>query len=80
MNVVILADGAEMYLVERAAAGSKAMAPIGEQPILWHLLQYSRHYGCTEQIVALGHRADSIQAYFAADGFTTVQTGVELDG
>ena len=75
MKVAILAGGMGTRLVEETRSKSKAMVPIGEQPILWHLLQYYRCYGFTEQIVALGYRADSIQAYFAGDGFTRVETG-----
>jgi len=75
MKAAILAGGMGTRLVEETNSKSKAMVPIGDQPILWHLLQYYRHYGFNEQIVALGYRADSIQEYFSAGDFEGTKTG-----
>lgn len=69
MKAAILAGGMGTRLVEETRSKSKAMVPIGDKPILWHLLQYYRHAGFTELVVALGYRADSIRAYFAAGGY-----------
>jgi glucose-1-phosphate cytidylyltransferase len=70
MKIAILAGGQGTRLVEETRSKSKALVEIGDRPILWHLLQYYRHFGFDEFVVALGYRADSIQAYFAAaNGF-----------
>jgi glucose-1-phosphate cytidylyltransferase len=65
MKVAILAGGQGTRLAEETRVKSKAMVRIGEQPILWHLLKYYEHFGYHEYVVALGHHADSIRAYFA---------------
>jgi glucose-1-phosphate cytidylyltransferase len=38
--------------------------PIGSRPILWHLMKYYAHYGHTDFILCLGHRADAIKKFF----------------
>ena len=40
------------------------MVAIGDQPILWHLLKYYEHFGFRQFVIALGHHADTIRAYF----------------
>ena len=32
-------------------------------------MQYYNHYGCREFVVALGYKAETIQAYFAESGW-----------
>jgi glucose-1-phosphate cytidylyltransferase len=40
------------------------MVPIGQRPILWHLMKYYAHYGHREFILCLGYRGDLIKQYF----------------
>jgi glucose-1-phosphate cytidylyltransferase len=40
------------------------MLAIGYRPILWHVMKYYAHFGHTEFILCLGHRADAIKNYF----------------
>lgn len=68
MKVAVLAGGQGTRLVEETRSKSKALVQIGDRPILWHLLRYYEHFGYHEFVVALGYRADSIQAWFAAAG------------
>src|SRR5437762_980201 len=42
----------------------KPMVPIGYRPILWHVMKYYAHFGHTDFILCLGHRADVIKKYF----------------
>ena len=53
----------------------KPMVPIGDKPILWHLMNFYASYGHNEFIVALGYKADVIKKflnYAALDSdFTT---------
>jgi len=64
MKVAILAGGKGTRLAEETRVKAKAMVPIGEQPILWHLLKYYAHFGFKEFVIALGYQADTIRAYF----------------
>ena len=40
------------------------MVPIGDRPILWHLMRYYAHYGHKDFILCLGYRRDVIKDYF----------------
>jgi glucose-1-phosphate cytidylyltransferase len=42
----------------------KPMVPIGERPILWHVMKYYAHYGHTDFILCLGYKAEVIKEYF----------------
>ncbi len=40
------------------------MVPIGNRPILWHVMKYYAHYGHKDFILCLGHKAEVIKEYF----------------
>ena len=42
----------------------KPMVPIGDRPILWHLMKYYAYFGHTDFVLALGYRSDAIKEYF----------------
>ncbi len=42
----------------------KPMVPIGNRPILWHVMKYYAQYGHTDFILALGHKATAIKDFF----------------
>ena len=42
----------------------KPMLPIGERPILWHIMKIFAAGGCTEFVLALGWLGDEIKRYF----------------
>ena len=42
----------------------KPLIPVGDQPILLHLMKYYAHYGHTDFILCLGYRRDAIKEYF----------------
>lgn len=64
MKVVILAGGFGTRLAEQTEVRPKPMVYIGEQPILWHILQLYAHYGFNEFIIALGYKGETIKRYF----------------
>jgi glucose-1-phosphate cytidylyltransferase len=64
MMVAILAGGQGTRLAEETRVKAKAMVPIGEQPILWHLLKYYEHFGFNQFVIAVGYQADTIRQYF----------------
>lgn len=65
MKVAILAGGRGSRLPEADQEKSKAMVPIGDKPILWHLMKYYAQYGLRNFVVALGYHGASIRNYFA---------------
>jgi len=64
MKVVIFCGGLGMRLREVGDDIPKPMVPIGNRPILWHLMKYYAHYGYTDFILCLGYRADAIKKFF----------------
>jgi len=64
MKVVIFCGGLGMRLREAGDDLPKPMVPIGNRPILWHLMKYYAHYGHTDFILCLGYRADAIKKFF----------------
>jgi glucose-1-phosphate cytidylyltransferase len=74
MKVAILAGGMGSRMSENGQAKSKALAEIGENPILWHLIKYYQHYGFTESVIALGYMAGAIQSYFENAGYQRLPT------
>jgi glucose-1-phosphate cytidylyltransferase len=64
MKVVIFCGGLGMRLRDIGDDIPKPMVPIGNRPILWHLMKYYAHYGHTDFILCLGYRADAIKKFF----------------
>ncbi|MGI9433475.1 MAG: sugar phosphate nucleotidyltransferase [Geminicoccaceae bacterium] len=70
MKIAILAGGRGSRLAEETDVKSKAMVPIGDEPVLWHIMRYYAHFGFKDFVVALGYKAESIEAYFEETGET----------
>lgn len=64
MKVVLFCGGQGLRLREYSENTPKPMVPIGYRPIIWHLMKYYAHYGHTDFILCLGHKADVIKQYF----------------
>lgn len=64
MKVVILCGGKGTRLREETEYRPKPMVPIGERPILWHIMKIYAHYGFREFILCLGYKGDMIKDYF----------------
>jgi len=64
MKVVILCGGFGTRLREETEFRPKPMVPIGEQPILWHIMKIYAHYGYKEFILCLGYKGEIIKDYF----------------
>ncbi len=64
MKVVILCGGRGTRLREETEFRPKPMVPIGNQPILWHIMKYYAHFGHKEFILCLGYKGDMIKDYF----------------
>ncbi|MDB5058000.1 MAG: Nucleoside-diphosphate-sugar pyrophosphorylase family protein [Chloroflexi bacterium] len=64
MKVVLFCGGLGMRLREYSETIPKPMVPIGNHPILWHVMKYYAHYGYTDFILCLGYKAHVIKEYF----------------
>ena len=63
MKVVIFCGGLGTRR-EETEFRPKPMVPIGDRPILWHILRCYAHYGYTGSILCLGYKGETIKEYF----------------
>jgi glucose-1-phosphate cytidylyltransferase len=64
MKVVLFCGGYGMRMRDGASDLPKPMTPLGERPLLWHVMRYYAHFGHTEFILCLGFGARHIKDYF----------------
>jgi glucose-1-phosphate cytidylyltransferase len=64
MKTVILCGGRGTRLDEMGTAVPKALVPIGDKPVIWHLLQIFTHHGFDDFVLCLGYLSDKIKDYF----------------
>lgn len=77
MKVAILAGGMGSRLSEETELVPKPMLPIGDRPILWHILKHFDHFGHREFCLALGYKSEYIKRYFV--DYQTLGRSVSLD-
>jgi histidinol-phosphate phosphatase family protein len=63
-QAVILAGGLGTRLRDRLGDLPKPMIPIGDRPLLEHLVELCRRHGLGDLLLFVHHRADRIQEYF----------------
>ena len=64
MKVVILCGGKGTRLREETEYRPKPMVPIGNRPILWHIMKIYAAHGHKDFILCLGYKGDIIKDYF----------------
>ncbi len=64
MKVVILCGGRGTRLREETEFRPKPMVPVGNRPMLWHIMKYYAHFGHNEFILCLGYKGEMIKDYF----------------
>lgn len=64
MKVVLFCGGLGLRMREAGEHLPKPMVPVGTRPILWHVMKYFAHFGHTDFILCLGHKAEVIKSYF----------------
>ncbi len=64
MKVVLFCGGLGMRIREANEGVPKPMVPVGDRPILWHIMKYYAHFGHKDFILCLGHRGEVIKNYF----------------
>lgn len=64
MKVVILCGGKGTRLREETEYRPKPMVPIGNRPILWHIMKTYAAHGHTDFVLCLGYKGEVIKEWF----------------
>jgi glucose-1-phosphate cytidylyltransferase len=64
MKVVILCGGKGTRLREETEYRPKPMVPIGDRPILWHIMKIYAAHGFKDFVLCLGYKGEMIKDYF----------------
>jgi glucose-1-phosphate cytidylyltransferase len=64
VKVVIFCGGQGLRMREASDVVPKPMVPIGNRPVLWHVMKYYAHFGFTDFVLCLGYKAEVIKRFF----------------
>jgi glucose-1-phosphate cytidylyltransferase len=64
MKVVLFCGGLGTRIREYSENIPKPMVPVGQYPMLWHVMQYYSQYGHRDFVLCLGYKANVIKDYF----------------
>jgi glucose-1-phosphate cytidylyltransferase len=64
VKVVIFCGGKGLRMREASEVAPKPMIPVGNRPILWHVMKYYAHFGFTDFVLCLGYKAEAIKDFF----------------
>lgn len=78
MKVVILCGGLGTRLREETEYRPKPMVPVGDQPILWHIMKIYASQGHKEFILCLGYKGEVIKEYFRNYHWNTSDVTIRL--
>ena len=64
MKVVLFCGGLGLRMREESTRLPKPMIPLGDRPILWHIMKYYSSFGFRDFVLCLGYKAEAIKDYF----------------
>jgi glucose-1-phosphate cytidylyltransferase len=64
MKVVIFCGGFGVRMGEETQRIPKPMIPVGNRPIVWHIMKLYASWGYDDFVLCLGYKAESIKEYF----------------
>ncbi len=64
MKVVLFCGGLGLRMHPATETVPKPLVPIGEKPILWHLMKYYSYFGHKDFVLCLGYKGDAIKKFF----------------
>jgi glucose-1-phosphate cytidylyltransferase len=64
MKVVLFCGGLGTRIREYSESIPKPMIPVGNHPMLWHIMQYYSQYGHSDFVLCLGYKANIIKEFF----------------
>ena len=76
---VVLCGGRGTRIGDINPAIPKPLLPIGDRPVLWHIMSIYAHHGATDFVLALGWLGEQIRRYFLEYHALTRDFTVELD-
>lgn len=79
MKVVILCGGKGTRLREETEYRPKPMVPIGNRPILWHIMKIYAHHGHKDFVLCLGYKGDMIREFFRDYLWNTCDVTIQLE-
>ena len=79
MKVIILAGGLGTRFSEYTNILPKPMIPIGDRPILWHIMQTYAKFEHKDFYLALGYKAEVIKDYFLNYRSLNADFTIDLD-
>jgi glucose-1-phosphate cytidylyltransferase len=80
MKVVILCGGLGTRLREETEFRPKPMVPVGNRPILWHIMKIYAQHGHKDFILCLGYKGEIIKDYFRNYHWNTSDVTLRLGG
>lgn len=63
-KVVILCGGQGTRMREETEYRPKPLVPVGDTPILWHIMKIYSHYGFRDFVLCLGYKGRMIKEFF----------------
>ena len=64
MKVILFCAGLGTRIRDYSESLPKPMIPIGDQPILWHLMNYYNQHGHKDFVLCLGYKANIVKEFF----------------
>jgi glucose-1-phosphate cytidylyltransferase len=64
LKVVLFCGGLGLRMREASERVPKPMVPIGNRPILWHVMKYFSHFGHKQFVICLGFKGEVIKEFF----------------
>ena len=78
MKVVILCGGLGTRLKEETEYRPKPMVPVGNRPIVWHIMKHYAAHGHKDFILCLGYKGEVIKDYFRNYHWNTSDVTMKL--
>jgi glucose-1-phosphate cytidylyltransferase len=64
VKVVLFCGGLGLRMREESTRLPKPMIPLGDRPILWHIMKYYSEFGFRDFVLCLGYKPEVIKDYF----------------
>jgi glucose-1-phosphate cytidylyltransferase len=77
MKIVLFCGGFGLRMRDASGQVPKPLIPVGQEPILLHIMKYYAHFGHREFILCLGYQADVIRSFFL-DGRDDILDGLVI--
>lgn len=76
--VVLLCGGKGTRLKEETGFRPKPMIPVGDRPIIWHIMKTYSHYGFSNFMLCLGYKGECFREFFYNYDFNYSDVVLEL--